>query len=182
MLQIGDLVELQTLHDAKAIAQRRGQRARTGGSTDQRKGRQIDFNRARRRAFANHDIQLVIFHSRIEHLFHDRRQTMDLIDKQHVVRLKVGQHRGEIPGLLQHRARGGAQINAHLVGDNVGQRRFTQARRAEDQQMIERITTQLCRLDKNLHLRAHLRLANVFVEQLRTDRAIDDLFLGNAAC
>ncbi len=107
---------------------------------------------------------------------------MDLIDKQHVVRLEVGQHRGEISRLLQHRARGSAQVNAHLVGDNVGESGFPQAWRAEDQQMIERIATQLRRLDENLHLGAHLRLANVFVEQLRTDRAIDDLFLGNAAC
>ncbi len=44
MLQIGDLVKLQALHDAEAVAQGRSQRARAGSGANQRKGRQVDFN------------------------------------------------------------------------------------------------------------------------------------------
>lgn len=36
---------------------------------------------------------------------------MDLIDKQNIVRFEVGEHRGEIARLLQHRAGGGTQIH-----------------------------------------------------------------------
>jgi Holliday junction resolvasome RuvABC ATP-dependent DNA helicase subunit len=36
------------------------------------------------------DLELVVFHCRIEHLFHHRREAMDLIDKQHIVRFEVG--------------------------------------------------------------------------------------------
>jgi hypothetical protein len=64
---------------------------------------------------------------------------MDLVDEQHVVRFEVGQHRGQVAGALQHRARGLAQVDAHLVGDDVGQRGLAQARRAEQQHVVERL-------------------------------------------
>ena len=97
------LVELQALHDAEAIAQRRGQKPGAGGGPDQREGRQVQFDGARRRALADHDVELVVLQRRIQHLLHDRREAMDLIDEQHVARLQVGQQRGQIPGTLEHR-------------------------------------------------------------------------------
>ena len=176
MLQIRHVIELQALHDAEAVAQRRSQRAGARGGTDQRKRRQVELDGARRRAFADHNIQLIIFHRRIEHLFHHRRETVDLINKQHVVRFEIGQHRRQIARLLQHRAGGGAQIDAHLIGDNIGQRGFPQPRRAENQQVIQRIAAQFRRLDENFHLLAHLRLAHILREQLRADSAVEILF------
>ena len=49
---------------------------------------------------------------------------MDLIDKQNIVRFEVGEHRGEIARLLQHRAGGGTQIHPHFIGDDIGQGGF----------------------------------------------------------
>ena len=182
MLQIGDLIELQTLHDAKAVAQRRGQRTGPGGGANQGKRRQVDFNRARRRPFANHDIQLVVFHCRIEHLFHHRREAMDLIDKQHIVWFEVGEHRGEIARFLQHRAGGGTQIHPHFIGDDIGQGGFPQPWRAKNQQVIEGVAAQLRRLDKDLHLRTHLRLADILCQQFWADGAVSGLFKAAAVC
>jgi hypothetical protein len=53
---------------------------------------------------------------------------------------------------------------------------FSQPRRAKDQQVIERVAAQLCRLDKNLHLRTHLRLTDILCQQFRADCAIGRLF------
>ncbi|VFT73546.1 Uncharacterised protein [Klebsiella aerogenes] len=89
---------------------------------------------------------------------------MDLIYKQHVVRFEVGEHRGEIARFLQHRAGGGAQIHPHLIGDNVRQGGFPQPRRAKNQQVIEGVAAQFRRLDKDLHLGAHLRLADILCQ------------------
>ena len=83
-LQVLDVVELQPLHDAEAVAQRRGQKPRAGGGADQRERRQVELDRARRRALADHDVELVILHRRIQHLLDHRRQAMNLVDEQHV--------------------------------------------------------------------------------------------------
>ena len=45
-----------------------------------------------------------ILQRRIEHLLHHRVQPVDLVDEQHVARLEIGQDRGEIARLGQHRA------------------------------------------------------------------------------
>src|SRR5690606_32066563 len=61
-------VELQALDDAEAVAQRRGQQAGAGGGADQGERRQVELDRARGRALADHDVDLEVLHRRIEHL------------------------------------------------------------------------------------------------------------------
>ena len=101
---------------------------------------------------------------------------MDLIDEQHVARLEIGQQRGEIAGPLQHGTGSLAQIHAQFAGEDVGERGLAEARRAEDQRVVERFAA----LDRGLHeyfeLRLDLFLADVVREPLRADGAIDGLF------
>ena len=55
--------------------------------------------------FADHDVDLVVLERGVEDFLDDRRQAVDLVDEQHIARLEVGEHRGEIAGALEHRAR-----------------------------------------------------------------------------
>ena len=126
--------------------------------------------------FADHDVELEVLHRRIEHFLDHRRQAMDLVDEQHVARLQVGQQRGEIAGPLEHRARGLAQVHAELAGDDVRERGLAEARRAEDQRVVERLAALHRRLHEDLELRLDLLLADVVGEPLRADGAIDGLF------
>ena len=64
---------------------------------------------------------------------------MDLVDEQHVLRLEVGEHRGEVARALEHRAGGLAQVDAELARDDVRERGLAQARRAEQQHVVERL-------------------------------------------
>jgi hypothetical protein len=64
---------------------------------------------------------------------------VDFVDEQHVVRFEVGQDGGQVAGALEHRAGGLAQVDAHFGGDDVGQRGLAQARRAEEQHVVERL-------------------------------------------
>ena len=98
-------IELQALHDAEAVAQRRGQQAGARGGADQRERRQVELDRARGGALADHDVDLEVLHRRVQHFLDHRRQAVDLVDEQHVARLQVGQQRGEVAGALDHRAR-----------------------------------------------------------------------------
>ena len=158
-LQLLRGVELQPRHDAEAVAQRIGQHAGARGRAHQRERRQVELDRARRRALADHDVDLVILQRGIEYLLHHRRQAVDLVDEQHVVRFEVGQQRGQVARALQHRAGGVAQVDAHLARDDVRQRGLAQAGRAEQQHVIERLLALAGGLDENVQLAADLFLA-----------------------
>jgi hypothetical protein len=106
--------------------------------------------------FADHDVDLEVFQRRVEDFLDHRRQAVDLVDEQHVVRLEVGQQRGQVAGALEHRAGGLAQVDAHLGGDDVGQRGLAQPRRAEQQHVVERLAALARGLDEDLELLADL--------------------------
>ena len=84
---------------------------------------------------------------------------MDLVDEKHVVILKIGEDRGEIAGLLQRRPRRHSQLAVHFMGDDAGQRRFSQAGRSVKEKMVQRFLALFCGLDINFQLGFYLRLA-----------------------
>ena len=129
-LEILHAVELEPLHDAEPVPQRRGQEPGAGRRADQGEGRQVELDRARRRSLPDHDVELKILQRGIEHFLDDRREAVDLIDEEHIARLQVGQDGREIPGALQHGAGGLAQADAELRGDDVGERRLAETRAA----------------------------------------------------
>ena len=170
-------VELQPRDDAEAVAQRVGQHAGARGGADQRERRQVELDRARRRPLADHDVDLEVLERRVQDLLDHRREAVDLVDEQHVLRLEVGQQRGEVAGALEHRARGLAQVDAELPGDDVRERGLAQARRAEQQHVVERLAAAARRLDEDLELAAHLLLADVLGERAGPQRALELLLL-----
>ena len=103
--QILDGVVLEPCGPAEAIAQRRGQQAGARGRPDQREARQVESDRARRRPFADQQVELEVLHRRIQDLFDRRRQAVDLVDEEHVARFEVREERREIAGPLDRRAR-----------------------------------------------------------------------------
>jgi hypothetical protein len=119
-------VELEPGDDAEAVAQRVGEHAGARRRADQRERLQLELDRARRRPVADHDVDLVVLERRIEDLLDDRREAMDLVDEEDVVLLEVGEDRGEVLGLFEHRPRGLAQVHAELVGDDVRERRLAE--------------------------------------------------------
>ena len=152
-------VELQPRHDAEAVAQRVGQHAGARGRAHQREGLQVELDRARGRALADHDVDLVVLQRRVEDFLDHRRQAVDLVDEEHVVLLEVGQQRRQVLGLFQHRPGGLAQVHAQLVRDDVRQRGLAQARRAEQQHVVQRLAALARRADEDLQLLARLGLA-----------------------
>jgi hypothetical protein len=70
--QLFGRIKLQPRHDAKAVAQRVGQHARAGGGAHQGEGLQIELDAARRRAFADHDVDLVVLQRGVKNFFDHR--------------------------------------------------------------------------------------------------------------
>jgi hypothetical protein len=68
---------------------------------------------------------------------------MDLVDEQHVARFEIGQDRRQIAGLGQHGTGGGPEVHAQLARHDLGQGRLAQARRAEQQHVVQRLAPRL---------------------------------------
>ncbi len=97
---------------------------------------------------------------------------MDFVDEQDVALLQIGEQRGEIAGLGDHRPRGGAEIDAQLARDDLRQRGLAEARRADEQHVIERFVARPCRLDEDRKIGARLLLADELGQPLRPQRGL----------
>ena len=79
---------------------------------------------------------------------------MDLVDEQDVAVLEVGEQRGEVARLGDDRAGGGAKADAHLAGEDPGERGLAEAGRAEEQHMVERLAARAGGVDEHAQILA----------------------------
>ena len=97
---------------------------------------------------------------------------MNLVNKQYIAGLEVGHQGCNVTGLFQNGSAGGLQLNTHFLRNDAGECGFAEARRAEDQGMVERFSATARRREEDLHLLPHCTLSNVLVEPSRSDRAV----------
>ena len=167
LLEIRRRVELEPVRDAEARAQRRRQQPGPRRRADQREALEPHLHRPRARPLADDDVDLVVLERRIEDLLDRRRHPVDLVDEQHFVGREVGDDADQIARLLDRRARGRAHRHAHLVADDVGERRLAESRRAVQQHVIERLAALLRGGDRDLQVLADAILSDVLVEPAR---------------
>src|SRR3546814_8350835 len=96
---------------------------------------------------------------------------MNFIDEQQVARFEIGQQRRQIARPFEYRPGSLTQLDAHLLGQDVRKRGLAEARRSEDQHMIECVAAAARCFDGNPHLFAHRRLPHVVGESKRPDRS-----------
>src|SRR5262245_41517531 len=170
-------VELEPGDDAEAVAQRIGEHPGARRRADERERREVELHRARRRALADHDVDLVVLERRVQDLLDDRREPVDLVDEEDIVRLEVGQDRGEVARALEHRTRRLPEVHSHLARDDVRERRLAEARRAEEQHVVERLAPRACRLDEDRELPADLLLPDVLGKLARAEAPLEGLLV-----
>ena len=146
------------------------EQTRAGRGAHQGERRQIELDRARARALADHQIELRVFHGRIQHFLDHGTQAVNLIDEQHVPRFEIGQQRCQITGPFEHRTGGLAQIHTQFVGNDVRQRGLAEAGRPKYQYMIQGLAPLARGLYENIHLRLDVRLPDVVGQRLRAHR------------
>src|SRR6059058_4149471 len=108
--------------DAEATAQGGCDESGACRRSDQSELRQLQLDGARSRALTNHQVELIILHRRIEHLFDGRVEAMYLVYEEHVAFLQVCEERRQVSGLFDDRPCGRTQLSLHLIGDDVGKR------------------------------------------------------------
>ena len=167
--QIVDIVEIQTQRNAEAFAQRRGEQAGPGRGPDQGETRQVDPHRAGGRPLADHQVELIVLHGRVEQFLDRRIEAVDLVDEQHFAGLKVGQDRRQVAGARDHRAGGAPEPDAQFPRHDVRKRGLAEARRAVKQDMVHRFPPRARRFDENAQVGAHVPLADKIVEPHRPE-------------
>ena len=133
-------VEVEPVDDPEARAQRRGQQAGARRRADQRELLQRHLHRPRARALADHDVELVVLHRRIEDLLDRRRQPVDLVDEQHLVLLRGwSASPARSPGFSSTGPAVARTGTPSSLRDDVRQRRLAEPGRAVEQHVIERL-------------------------------------------
>src|SRR5687768_4221151 len=115
-------------NDAEASTQWRSDQTGTRCRANQSELRYFEFDGTGSGALTDQQIQLIVFHRRVQLFFQRRQQTMDLVDEEDVAFLKVGKQSRDVAGFFDCRAGGRFQFRAHLVGDDVCERGFAEAR------------------------------------------------------
>ena len=172
LLEFLDRVEIEPNRDAEAVAKRRGQQPLPGGRADQREARQVDAHRARRRPFADHQVERPVLHRRVKHFLDRRSEPVDLVDEQDVAVLEVGEQGSEVARLGDHRAGGGAEADPHFASEDAGERRLAEAGRAVQQHMVERFAAALRGGDEHPQILPRRLLADELVERLGPKRRV----------
>ena len=170
-------VEVEPHRNAEPVAQRIGEQARARGGADQRELGEIDLHRARRRPLADDQVELEVLHRRIEDFLDRRIEPVDLVDEEHVALFEIGEQRREVAGLGDHRAGGGAEVDAELARHDLRQRGLAEAGRADEQHMVERFVARARGLDEDAQVGARLLLADELGEPLRPQRRFRDVVL-----
>ncbi len=91
---------------------------------------------------------------------------MDLVHKENVVLIQIGEQGGQVPRLLDGRSGGDADVHPHLVGDDAAEGGFAQPRGAVEEHVVQGLAAHLGRLDEHLQIALGLLLADVLPQGL----------------
>lgn len=82
------------------------------------------------------------------------------------------QNRGQVAGALNGRARSHADVDPHLVGDDMRQRSLAQSGGAIEQDVIDGFLARLCGFDDDLQVLADAILPDDIAQPFRPQRDI----------
>ena len=126
-------------------------------------------------AVAHHHVDAKVLDRGVEALLDGRAQAVDLVDEEDVVRARAREQAGERALVLDGGAARHDELRAHLVGQDVRERRLAEAGRAAEEDVIERLAAAARGLDEDAQVLLVLLLADVLVERRRAEDAIEAL-------
>jgi hypothetical protein len=173
-------VELQAQQDAEAGPQRGAEQAGPGGGRDEGEGVDAHDVGARRGSGADHDVELVVLQRGVEFFFHYGLQAMDLVEKQHLPGLEIGENGGHIALDLQGGAGGLLEADVELVGDDGGERGFAEAGRAEEENVVEGFAAGASGFQRDGELLLGFGLADELGEAGGAELELDDVVVVDA--
>src|SRR3990172_2220271 len=126
--------------------------------------------------FADREIESEVLHRGVQDLLDGPAQPMDLIDEEDVTPIEVGQNGCQISRPFDRRAGGDSEVDAHLMCQNVSQRRLAQSRWSVKQDVVERLAARLGGLNKDGQILLYSILADHFLQQARAQVIVVRIF------
>ena len=166
-------VEVEAVDGPEAIAQRAADPPGARRGPDDREGPQGQAERARRGPLADHHVEGVVLHRRVEDLLDRPVEAVDLVDEEDVALVERGQDGGQVPGPLDRGAGRVADVDPELAGDDGGERRLAEAGRAVQEDVVRGLPPLARRRQQHREAGLHLALAEVLVQAARPERALD---------
>ena len=167
------LVVAEPERHAEAVAERRREEPGARRRADERERRQIERQRARTRALADDDVEPEVLERRVQDLLDGAVHAMDLVDEEDVLLVEPGEDRRHVALPLERRAGDRAQPDVELLADDRRERRLAEARRPDEENVVERLAARLRRLQRDVELLLDPLLADEVVESPRTQRLLD---------
>ena len=161
----------------EAVAERCRQETRARRRPDEGERREIERERPRGGALAEHDVEPEVLERRVQDLLCRAVETVDLVDEQHVSGLQRREDRCDVL-LLQRGPRDRAETDAQLLAHDLRECRLPQPGRAGEQHVVERVVTRPRRLESDPQLLLDPLLSDEVVESARPERLLGLVFLG----
>jgi hypothetical protein len=161
-------VIIEPIGDPEARAERGCQESGSGCGADQGIPWKVELNAAGIRPCVDNDIEPIFFHGRVQVFFDDRVQAMNLVDKQHIAVLKVGQDPSKVSRSVKNRSRARPDAGPHFVGDDVSESRFPESGGTCEEDVIERFASVSCSGDEDFEVLDDLYLTDELGEARRS--------------
>ena len=162
--------------DTESGAQRGGEQTAAGGGAYEGERVEVNLNGAGRRSLVDHDIYAIVLHGRIQVFLHEGRQSVYLVDEEHVVLFERGEDAGEVARFVEHRTAGDLESHAQFVGDDIAQGGLSQSGRTVEQCVVERFTAIFGSLHEHLQIFHNLTLSAEIVESQRAQGVLKVFF------
>src|SRR5437016_13638226 len=128
---------------------------------------------ARARPLADDQVYAKIFHCRIEDFLDRGLQTVNLVEKENLLRFECGQDGRQVAFAFEQRSRARLDGGVELVSDDLRERGFPQAWRAVEQDVIERLIAAAGGVNRDLDIFLDALLPDVFLEPPRPHADVD---------
>ena len=173
--QVGRIVVFQPLGNAETRAERSCKQTGARRGTHQSERIQGNPHGTGSGPLVYHDIDDVVLHRGIEIFLHFRGEPVYLVDEEDVSRLQGSQQTGQVAGTVQDGTGRYFHVDPHLVGDDVRQRCFSQARRAMEKRMVQRLPAHLGCLDIDAQTGHDFSLSGEIFQLLGPDNSVQFL-------
>jgi hypothetical protein len=140
------------------------ERWETSGRTDEGEFREIHLDRSRTRARTDHDIDLIVFHRRVEDFFYHRLESVDFIDKEYIAGLETREHGEHICWLINSRSWSMTETCASFCCDEHRERRLSESWRPIEEDMFDIGISDFCWIQSDLEVFFYHRLPDIIRE------------------
>ena len=135
----GGVVVVEAVGEAEAGTHGGGEHAAASGGADEGEGGDVEADGAGVGALVDDDVDDEVFHGGVEVLFYGALHAVDFVDEENVAAFETGEKAGEVGGFVDDGAGSAFDVDAHGVGEDVGEGCFAEAGGPGEEDVVEDI-------------------------------------------